>query len=332
MNGRMQMRCTGRHSTGVWALWAVVVLILIVNFPGDLYGQAKVGTAGAKFLDIGISARAMGMGEAYSAIANDVSAVYYNPAGLTQLFSREAMFTHIDYPADINYEFAAIAIPVEALAGVVGIGLYNLNSGDIPLTGYDYVGDGPDGVFQGEYFRAVDYAMSLSYARSLTEHFSLGGTFKVIGEYYDNESAKGWAADVGTLYDTGYRGFKIAISIVNFGPDMKMVQQSYPLPINFKFGSSFNFIESPDHLAVVSLEGAHPSDNLEQYNAGLEYWYLDKFSVRVGERFNYDSDGFTAGAGLKWPFGESSEIRVDYSYQDFGFLREVHRFSLAVAF
>lgn len=326
------MRCTGRHSAGKWALLAAFALALIVGYPGDVYGQAKVGTAGAKFLDIGISARAMGMGEAYSAIANDVSAIYYNPAGLTQLFSREAMFTHIDYPAGINYEFAAVALPVEALAGVIGIGFYNLNSGDIPLTTYGYLGNTETGVFEGEYFRAVDYAVSLSYARSLTEHFSLGGTFKLIGEYYDNESARGWAADVGTLYDTGYRGFKIAISIVNFGPDMQMVQQEYPLPINFKFGSSFNFIESPDHLAVFALEGAHPSDNLEQYNAGIEYWYLEKFSVRVGNRFNYDTDGFTAGAGMKWPFGEASEIRVDYSYQDFGFLREIHRFSFAVAF
>lgn len=326
------MRCTGKHSAGNWTLLAVAVLALIVVQAGDVYGQAKVGTAGAKFLDIGISARAMGMGEAYSAIANDVSAIYYNPAGLTQLFSREAMFTHIDYPAGIKYNFGAMAIPVEALAGVLGIGLYNLNSGDIPLTTHSYLANVENGQFEGEYFRAIDWAVSLSYARSLTEHFSLGGTFKLIGEYFDNESAQGWAADVGTLYDTGYRGFKIAISIVNFGPDLKMVQQEYPLPINFKFGSSFNFVERPDHLAVVSLEGAHPSDNLEQYNAGIEYWYLDKFSLRVGNRFNYDSDGFTAGAGMKWPFGEATEIRFDYSYQDFGFLREVHRFSFAVAF
>lgn len=320
------MSGTNRFSVGRWALLVGLAFVLAIQLPVNVYGQAKVGTAGAKFLDIGVSARAIGMAQAYSAIVNDVSAVYYNPAGLTQLFSREVMFTHIDYPADITYDFAGIALPVEKLSGAIGVGLYFLNSGEIPLTTYGHV----EGT--GETFRAYDFAASVTYARSLTEHFSLGGTLKYVGEFYDNESAMGWAADVGTLYDTGYRGFKIAVSIVNFGPDLKMVEQSYPLPINFKFGSSFNILQRPDHLAVISLEGAHPSDNLEQYNAGLEYWFMDRFSLRVGNRFNYDSDGFTAGGGLKWPFGESREIRIDYGYQDFGFLREVHRFSLAVAF
>lgn len=314
------------YRSGRSRVWLIIALGMLLILPGLAFGQAKVGTAGAKFLDIGISSRAMGMGEAYSAIANDVSAIYYNPAGLTQLFSREVMFTHVDYPADITYDFAGVAFPVEAVSGVVGVGVYFLNTGDIPLTTYAY----PSGT--GEFFRAYDYAVTLTYSRSLTEHFSLGTTFKYIGEFYDDESAQGWAADVGTLYDTGYRGFKLAISIVNFGPDLKMVSQNYPMPINFKFGGSFNFIESPDHLAVLCLEGMHPSDNLEQFNAGIEYWYLDKFSLRIGDRFNYDTDGFTAGAGLKWPFGEASEIRVDYGYQDMGLLREIHRFSMTVAF
>ncbi len=319
------MFCERKFAAYKLTLLAFAV-IMSICIHGDAYGQAIVGTSGAKFLDIGVSARAMGMGEAFSAISTDISAVYYNPAGLTQIYSREFMATHVDYPADITYNFAAVAFPMESVSGIIAIAMYSLNSGDIPYTTYAY----PEGT--GEQFQANDMALTFTYARSLTEHFSLGMTFKFISQNYDNESAQGWAADVGTLYDTGYRGFKIAMGIVNFGPDLKMIQQGYPLPINFKFGSSFNFIESPDHLAVFALEGAHPSDNLEQYNAGVEYLYLEKFALRVGHRFNYDTDGITFGGGIKWPLGETSEIRVDYGFQDMHYLREIHRFSFSVAF
>jgi hypothetical protein len=134
------------------------------------------------------------------------------------------------------------------------------------------------------------------------------------------------------MYDTGHRGFKIAMVITNFGPDLTMISQSYPLPINFKFGGAINLVEQADHLVTFAAEGSHPSDNLEKYNTGLEYTFKDRFSLRAGHRFNYDEDGFTAGGGLMVPFGNDGEIRVDYAYQDFGILTQVHRFSMAFAF
>jgi len=83
---------------------------------------------------------------------------------------------------------------------------------------------------------------------------------------------------------------------------------------------------------MLAAEGSHPGDNEEKYNVGIEYWFQDKFSLRVGERFNYDSDGFTAGGGLVLPIGEEFDLSVDYAYQEFGFLNEVHRFSLGLVF
>jgi len=83
---------------------------------------------------------------------------------------------------------------------------------------------------------------------------------------------------------------------------------------------------------TFASEGSHPADNLEKYNSGLEYSYQDKFSLRLGERLNYDSDGITAGAGLKLPIGENMDISVDYAYQDFGWLTQIHRFSIGLAF
>ena len=308
-------------------LFAVMLLLL----PSLAFSQAKVGTTGLNFLELGVSARAMGMAEAFTANVDDASAVFYNPAGLTNLYGRELMFTHISLPADINYEFLALAFPLEAVGGVVGLGVYSLNTGEIPRTDhfYPYSVDRDN---NAQYFSAGDIAVSFSYGRYLTDKFAFGFTVKYLREDLSEITASGWSADVGTMYNSGFKNFRIAMLISNFGPDMKHIEKEFPLPINFRFGGAIDFLETEDHLVTLSAEGLHPSDNLEKYNIGMEYSYLDKFTLRIGERLNYDSDGFTAGGGLTLPIGEEMDMSIDYAYQDFGFLTQVHRFSIGLAF
>lgn len=309
-------------------LGLVLFCVGVAWMPHNAMAQAKVGTTGAQFLELGVSARAMGMAEAFTAVTDDIMAVYYNPAGLTSLYGREVAFTYIDMPADVGYGFGAIGLPLESIGGVLGISAYGLSSGEmIERTWSKGQQEGT-----GRTFGWNDFAFGVSYGRYLTDRFSVGFTVKFVGQFVHDYSASGWCADVGTMYDTGHRGFRIAMMISNFGPDMTMISQSYPLPINFRFGGCINLVEQADHLVTFAAEGSHPSDNLEKYNTGLEYTFRDRFSLRGGHRFNYDEDGFTAGGGLALPFGEESEISVDYAFQDFGILTQVHRFSMAFAF
>jgi hypothetical protein len=305
-------------------VFVVLALILLVS-PELVWGQAKVGTAGAQFLELGVSARAIGMGEAFLSICNDASAIYYNPAGLAQLMQREALFTHISYPAEINYDFAALAYPTTRFGGVWGIGFTMLNAGEMDYNPYE-VGLNPT-----QTFTAKEYALSIGYARSLTDRFSVGVALKVIDELYDTERATGWAADVGTLYDTGFKGFKIGMMISNFGPDLKFLDQSYPLPMNFKFGGVIDLLRRENHTAVVAAEGSHPNDNLEKFNAGVEYWFKDIFSLRFGNHFEYDAGGISAGGGVKLKISET-KLSFDYGYHDMDYLESVHRFSVGVLF
>ncbi|MGH8015023.1 MAG: hypothetical protein ACREBV_02410, partial [Candidatus Zixiibacteriota bacterium] len=125
MENRYIKRVAGMSGGKVVLLLAVVLATVTLFLPpSSVYGQAKVGTTGAQFLELGVSARAMAMGEAFTAVVDDISAVYYNPAALTTLFGREASFTYISMPADVGYGFGGFGFPLEAVGGVVGIGAY----------------------------------------------------------------------------------------------------------------------------------------------------------------------------------------------------------------
>ena len=248
---------------------AYVVVAVALTSP-SVFSQAKVGTTGAQFLELGVSARAMAMGEAFTAAVDDISAVYYNPAALTSLYGKEAAFTYVSMPADVGFGFAAIGLPLESIGGVIGIAAYSLSSGDIIETTYGSGVVSPTIQGTGRTFKWEDVALSFSYGRYLTDRFSIGFTVKFLQETAAIFTSNGWAADVGTLYDTGFRGFKIGMVITNFGGDMRFDRVDYPLPINFKFGASINVVEKVDHFVTIAAEGWHPSDNLEKYNAGME--------------------------------------------------------------
>jgi hypothetical protein len=110
---------------------------------------------------------------------------------------------------------------------------------------------------------------------------------------------------------------------------MKFIEDEFALPINFKFGGAIDVMDSPDHHAILSFEGAHPSDNRERYNAGMEYTFQNFASFRIGQRFEHDLGGISLGGGLSFG-GLPVPLKVDYGYRDFEVLGDIHRFSFTV--
>ncbi|NQT35310.1 PorV/PorQ family protein, partial [bacterium] len=208
------------------------VLSALILLPLVAFGQAKVGTAGLQFLKIGASARAVGMGEAFTAVSDDASALYYNPAGLIQLTKPEATFTMINYPAGIKLIQIGGVMPVPNISGVVGIQMTSLFTDKMDET----TPAQPYGT--GRTFTVSDMAAGATCCLRLTDKFSVGASLKFLQERLADKTATGWSSDMGTFYTTGWRRINIGMVIQHFGADMNFVDSPFPLPMIFKFGAS----------------------------------------------------------------------------------------------
>lgn len=349
-----------------WPLLVLLAALLLA--PQVVWAQAKVGTAGVQFLKISPSCRAVGMGEAYVAVANDASAIFHNPGALARLEHPEAVVSYIDYAAGLQYGFLGITHPMDRWNGAWAMSLIYLTTDEMDET----TPERPNGT--GRTFSAGDVAAGLTYSQKLTDKFSVGGTAKYINETLADKSAQGWAADVGTYYSTGWRSVRIAMLVSNFGPDMNFVDGPFPMPMNFTFGMAgyvFNrgerrYWNGSDSLAahsvLLGLAWSHPNDNLEVYNLGLEYSYADAAFVRLGKKVNgirrYSWEDYQAkivageDATGRDPFYEfplfASDgsffdnggtigvglklakvgLTVDYAFTGISFLDSIHRFSM----
>lgn len=335
---------------------ALGVLMIGLTVSG-VYGQkvTKVGTTAAPFLSIGVGSRAIGMGGAFVSTADDATALFWNVSGIARLPKNQIVLDHAEWIAGINFDFAGAVWQLGPL-GTLGASFTSLSMGDMERT-TEYQ---PEGT--GELFSAGSFAIGLSYARNLTDRFSIGFTGKYISEKIFNSGAHGVALDIGTLYTTPFHDMKIGMSISNFGTKMQMsgrdllVQydidplragnngnlnanlqtDQYDLPLMFRVGVSMNLLRSrSNHSLLVAVDALHPSDNVESLNVGTEYRFMDLISLRAGYKrlFSRDSEeGLTAGAGFQYTFLGNVGIQLDYAFQSFGRLRNVNRFSFVLMF
>ena len=336
-------------------LIALAVLVF-VGGPAGAVNFSKVGTSGAQFLKIGAGARAVGMGEAFTAVVDDATAMYWNPAGLAQAKNQEVTFTHNQWLGDIKHEFIGYCFPMGG-NGTLGINLTVLNVGEMPVTTVELSG------VSGEYFSCMDWAFAIGYGRNLTDKVAFGATVKVIQQRIWDMKASAFAMDMGVLAKTGYKSLRIAAALLNFGTDVQYTggqlveelnyhdygdgpqqTQSYenitsssPLPLSYRLGMGYDFIDGPSHKLTGAFDYVHPNDGSEKQNLGLEYGFNKMMFVRAGMRVDIDARDDnnayspTVGLGVNYGFG-MLKTKIDYAYADYGPLSTVHRIALALAF
>ncbi|MCG8607179.1 PorV/PorQ family protein [bacterium] len=332
------------------------ILLLLVLVPNVF----AVSEAAVLFLLITPNSRAGGMGEAFVALADDASAVFWNPAGLafqegkqfTSMYAKWLPQFNLD---DLYYVFAAYRHSVEGL-GTIGANLTFINLGQQQVT----LADSPEPV---DSFNSNEFALTLSYATLLSESFGIGLNVRYIrsnlssvgiGSDPNTGQANAFSIDFGVLKRNIFMDrLNFGLNISNIGPKITFVDaaQADPLPTNLRVGFAYNavdqefnkltFVADVNKLLVHKNEDGTSDSVLKSmltswenndiiYNVGGEYWYANLIALRAG--YNYDRAGkvkyLTLGAGLRYAI-----YQFDFGYISAGEnhpLSDTMRFSLTI--
>jgi len=328
----------------------IILLFLIVIGLGNIFAQnPNLGTSGAQFLQLPVGARSEAMGGAIVGLADDASAIFWNPAGIVKVSNVQAHFSYMNWFDLFNFNAASLVYNAGDI-GTFGASMVLFTTDDMEITTEEQ----PNGT--GRYFDAGDVALGITYAKYLTDRFSVGLSVKYINQTIWNETASGVAFDIGTQYRLDFQNLTIAMSMTNFGADMRfdgpdlnftyrqdedypqsrlvpsrLLTQDYPLPLNFQVGIGFDVFEYDFVKMIGAIDVTHPNDNAERAHFGTEFSFFDRFFLRAGYKYNYDDQDFTFGAGANVPLG-SSAVYFDYAYSLYDILPSVHRISVNLSF
>jgi len=336
----------------------LLIFLLLFVFTLQISAQdelSKVATGTAQFLKLGAGARGTALGDAYAAMANDVSAMYWNPAGIQKIGKLSLGVAQTDLFADITYNYLGVSYPVSP-NNTIGVSVLYLSSGDIERTTIE------DPMGTGETFNTAHSSFGLTFARSLTQRFDIGLTLKYLTERLYREKASTIAFDVGSQFDTGIYGLKIGMVLANFGGKMKfdgpdlnrdinnpetgasydaggrLKTEEWPIPLIFRLGVMIDILggdseikQSEKNRLTLNLEGNDPVDHYLRYNIGLEYEWNELIALRGGYKDNYDEADYTAGFGIDFrKIGVNA--RLDYAFNNYGLLGYVHNYSIEFNF
>lgn len=331
-------------------VFLIGMLVVWITSP-LLAERTKVAQVGMQFLKLGIGARATAMGEAATVSLNDLSTLFWNPGALALSEASGAAAYQTEWICGIK-EYAFAGAFQRNPYGALGLTFIYMDYPTLTATRPPQrweIGQPPQ--ILGE-FDVAEFAIGLTYSRQVTNHLSLGGQIKYV--YQDlgssdvilnytldtngdqigaetrsvdnNLGALGF--DFGTVYHTGFKSLRFGMVVQHFSRDMQYESQPeythdrFSMPLIFKLGMAMevsDFFPSWKniHQLTLATDLLHPRDYTERVHVGLEYWFQGLLALRGGYKFNYDSESFTGGIGLRFRVS-TLQAYLDYSIADFG--------------
>ncbi len=308
----------------------------------------KVGQSTMDFLLVSISPKASAMGDAFTTLSSGAESMFYNPAGLVELqksFNVTVDFTQ--WIANINYIGGGIDYNLGNY-GAVGFSFMTVDYGTIYATRLSptigAAGYVEDGVMQN----VGAYSFGLTYAKAISEKFSIGGTVKYVGQNLgENDYSNGinkknnmskLAFDAGVKFNTGYKNFAFGMAIRNFASNVKRELNDEQLPLTFSMGGAISIMDfinpeiTNDQDITLAVDYLHSNSYSERVNIGLEYKFMQMVSLRAGYQTNRDIMSWSAGIGFNTTIaGNWIEANYSFSKIDNAF-SNVNRLSVQFSF
>jgi hypothetical protein len=281
------------------------------------------GTRAAEFLLLPVGARATALGQAYSSLADDAVALYWNPSGIGLSGQPSIHLSYLDYLVGTSYTWAGVAVPLGTGEWVVGAQVGAFSFGEQPV----YTVEQPDGT--GSTYSNSMTVIGLSVAYNVNVNFSVGATAKLVSERFAQTEGQTGAADVGVNYHTAVAGrpFRASLALLNLGGEIQptgsdlsasvpeqnpnvperldqaqLATQPFPLPVLFKIGLGYDVLARPTGRLLVAGEVWQPQQNNTTAAFGAEYTFTPTgatgFSLALRGGWTYEPDrSFSTDAG-----------------------------------
>ncbi len=293
----------------------------------------KTGTTGFVFLEIPVTARYMAMGETGMTLTDMKSdGLFINPA-LIALSDKKVSFnaSHANWYVETTHQALGMTYQIP-LFGTIGIQAVYFNFGEIEKT------INPTSEQTGSYidlgtYTAGAYALGVSYARALTDKFAFGATFKYVRETIDAYHADNIIADIGFIYQTGFKSLRLGTFLQNFGLESKYATEKFKMPQHLRMGISseiYGSLNSPNHVTMI-IEAVHPNDANERIHLGMETVLINSFILRAGYKFGDEEENLCVGGGLRFNF-KGKSVGFDMAYLNHETLDTTIRYTLAMEF